>query len=125
MRLGNAAGAEDSLRRAQAAAGGFDPAIQRLRARNRFQARDWVRTVRTYRSLAERGYPLTAEERTLLAISQYQLGRREVGRKLLEDILEQPDPPVRTVLAYAALCVAITGSAAFKSPLHGSFNYRE
>ena len=102
IRLGNAAEAEDELQRAQQLIGGFDPAIQRLRARNRFQARDWARTVRTYRSIGLRGFPLTGEERTLLAIAQYQLGRDEVGRNVLEEVLEAERPPVRAFLAYAA-----------------------
>jgi tetratricopeptide (TPR) repeat protein len=84
--------AEAAVQTAIRLAGRFDIELVRLRASIRYQARDWVNAIRIMQRIVRHGYRLTPAERVQFAAANYELGRSEVGRQVLEAELKAERP---------------------------------
>ena len=58
--------------------------------------------LRDLQIVAGRGEELGAEERVLGAVALYETGRPQVGRRLLEEVLSEPDPPPEAALEFSS-----------------------
>jgi len=72
-----------------------------LKARIHHAARDWNLALRTWQQVARRGLQIPQRDRVLLAQALYAAGRGEPARQVLENLLDEPDPPVLAVVEYA------------------------
>ncbi len=100
--LGRYEAALAALERAQSLAGEPVVALLRLQARVHLAARNWEDTLATLRRLQRaRGGSLNADEATWYAGALYRTGRREAGRRLLERLLANEEPPLEAVLLLA------------------------
>jgi len=93
FRSRNLAKAEAAVQSAIRLSGRFDIQLVRLRASIRYQARDWITTIRLLQRIVRNGYRMTPVERVQFAAANYELGRSEVGSKVLEAELKAEPPP--------------------------------
>lgn len=96
----NLPAAELAIGRAMEARGQFEPGLVRTRAQIRYEARDWVRVIRSLRAIKQNGFRIRPNERVWLAEANYALGKPEPARRVLEDLLAGEDPPRTAVAAY-------------------------
>ena len=78
------------------------PHLLRLKARIQTAMRDWPGTRRTLQRLARRSPTgLNPDDAVLRARVLYELGRPDVGKRILEHLLALEQPPVNAMLEYA------------------------
>jgi tetratricopeptide (TPR) repeat protein len=100
-RLGNLPAAVAAIDRALTISGDFEAEGFRLKAAIHHDAEDWGITLRVLRALLGRGVKLTHNERLMRGRSLYRLRQYQAGRKVLEGLLAEPDPPVAAAVEYA------------------------
>ena len=76
------------------------PAGLRLKARIEAASRDWQGALRTWRELLRSGARLDPMEQLSRAVAFYETGRGELGRRILERLLEEEPPAPRVVLVW-------------------------
>ncbi len=99
--LGNLPAAEEAIRNAMSLRSGFEPSLARIRARIRYDARDWTPVIRVLRNIVRHGYRLRPAERVWLAEANYGNGNAKAGRRVLEKLLAEEAAPLQAVLAFA------------------------
>jgi len=96
----NLPAAEQAIGRAMEARGQFEPGLVRTRAQIRYQARDWLRVIRSLRAIRNHGFRIRPNERVWLADANYALGKPDPARRVLEDLLSNDDAPLSAVVSY-------------------------
>jgi tetratricopeptide (TPR) repeat protein len=99
-RLGNLPAAVAAIQRAVA----LSPRsleLYRLKTSIDYDAKNWSKLLLSYRVLAGRGQRLTAGDHLRRSHALYELGNRDAGRAVLEEVLAQPDAPLEAALEYA------------------------
>lgn len=103
LRLGDLPGASATIERAAALESRPNYAVLRLKARIAHDSQHWREAVAAYTILVGRGQRLGVDERVRLVRSLYHTGRRDPGRKQLEDLLASTPPPAGAAVAFAEL----------------------
>lgn len=80
----------------------LEPSAAALRLKARIQAasRDWQGALQTWRELLRTGARLDPAEQLSRAVAFYETGRGELGRRILERLLEAEPPSPRVVLVW-------------------------
>ena len=99
--VGNLPAATAMIDRALAMSSRFAADAVRLKVRIHHDAEDWVQTLRTLRVLIGRNVELTNYERLMRARVLYETRRTQVGREVLEAMLNEADPLPAAAIEYA------------------------
>jgi tetratricopeptide (TPR) repeat protein len=100
QRLGNLPAAAAAIERAIALApASFD--LYRNKASIDYDAKNWSQLLFDYHVLAGRGHRLSTRDHLRRSEALYEVGKADAGRKLLEQILAQRNPPVDAAIEFA------------------------
>jgi len=100
-RKGDLDAASDSVDRAMELREEFSPEAVRLRAVIQHDSEKWTETLRSLRTLAANGQPLSNAEELMRVRALYGSGRPEIALGVLEKILETEAPPADAAILFA------------------------